>query len=116
MKKHCKYLYLIGFISLISCRVLASSAADIDEHHDNVMDAVAQGLIQPFSALQHKVRQQLLARIIRVELDKGDNEWIYELKLIDSNNNIIKVEYEARTLKMIEIKGRHLESVLKVPK
>ena len=116
MKKHCKYLYLIGFISLFSCRVFATPTSDIDEHHDNVMDAVAQGLIQPFSALQHKVHQQLLARIIRVELDKNDDEWTYELKLIDGNNNIIKVEYEARTLKMIEIKGRHLESVLKVPK
>ncbi|OBU16340.1 hypothetical protein AYY19_04060 [Photobacterium aquimaris] len=116
MKKHYKYLYLIGFISFFSYQVVAAPTTDVDEHHDNVMDAVAQGLIQPFSALQHRVHQQLLARIIRVELDKDDNEWIYELKLIDANNNIIKVEYEARTLKMIEIKGRHLESVLKVPK
>lgn len=69
--------------------MFASPTADIDEHHDNVMDAVAQGLIQPFSALQHKVQQQLLARIIRVELDKDVDEWIYELKLIDGNNNII---------------------------
>ena len=44
------------------------------------------------------------------------DEGIYEGKLIDGNINIIKDEYEARTLKMIEIKGRHLESVLKVPK
>ncbi|MCW8329981.1 PepSY domain-containing protein [Photobacterium sp. SDRW27] len=92
----------------------AAPTLEIDEDHDDVMEAVQQGLIQPFSALQATVSKQLNGRIIKVELEEDDDIWIYELKLIDSNNNIVKVEYEAKTLSIIEIKGRGLENVIKV--
>ncbi len=71
-------------------------------------------LIQPFSALKATVSKQLHGRIIKVELEEDDDIWVYELKLIDPNNNIVKVEYEAKTLSIIEIKGRNLENVIKV--
>ena len=92
----------------------ATPLLEIDEDHDEVMEAVRLGLIQPFSALQTKVNQQLNGRIIKVELEEDDDIWIYELKLIDPNNNIVRVEYEAKTLSIIEIKGRGLENVIKV--
>ncbi len=81
---------------------------------DDVMQAVQQGLIQPFSSLQSKVNEQLHGRIIRVELEEDDDIWIYELKLIDPNNNIVRVEYDAQTLTILEIKGRGLENIIKV--
>ncbi|MGF1717043.1 PepSY domain-containing protein [Photobacterium chitinilyticum] len=92
----------------------ATPTLEIDEDHDDVMEAVQQGLIQPFSALKATVSKQLHGRIIKVELEEDDDIWVYELKLIDPNNNIVKVEYEAKTLSIIEIKGRNLENVIKV--
>ncbi|GAL02701.1 arginine/ornithine antiporter ArcD [Photobacterium aphoticum] len=60
------------------------------------------------------VSKQLHGRIIKVELEEDDDVWIYELKLIDPNNNIVRVEYEAKTLTILEIKGRGLENIIKV--
>jgi len=37
---------------------------------------------------------------------------VYELKLVHKNS-VIKVEYNAATLEMIEIKGRNLHDVIK---
>ncbi|PSW21831.1 hypothetical protein C9I98_00765 [Photobacterium sanctipauli] len=91
-----------------------SIEVEIEEDHDDVMHAVQQGLIQPYSELQKVVAKQLNGRIIRVELEEDDDVWIYELKLIDPNNNIVKVDYEAKTLTIVEIKGRGLENVIKV--
>lgn len=85
---------------------------EFDEDQDEVFDAVQQGLIQPFSALYKTVDQQLNGRLIKVELEEDDDQWIYELKLVH-DNNIIKVEYNATTLEMIEIKGRSLHDVIK---
>ncbi|MGF1683846.1 PepSY domain-containing protein [Photobacterium minamisatsumaniensis] len=109
-----KFLTLFLLALLLTSKAYASVELEIDEDHDDVMQAVQQGLIQPYSALQEVVSKQLRGRIIKVELEEDDDIWIYELKLIDPNNNIVKVEYEAKTLSIIEIKGRALENVIKV--
>ncbi|MEZ8825134.1 PepSY domain-containing protein [Vibrio amylolyticus] len=85
---------------------------EFDEDQDEVYDAVQQGLIKPFSDLYETVDEQLHGRVIRVELEEDDDEWIYELKLVHEQN-VIKVEYNATTLEMIELKGRNLHDVIK---
>ncbi|WP_299012938.1 PepSY domain-containing protein [uncultured Photobacterium sp.] len=116
MKKKYRYSALLGLIGLLALNANASPHLEIEEDHDDVMKAVEQGLIQPFSELQEKVAREINGRIIKVELDEDDDIWVYELKLIDANNNIIKVKYEAKTLSIIEIKGRKLENIIKVSK
>ncbi|MCK6265822.1 hypothetical protein KP803_21405 [Vibrio sp. ZSDE26] len=85
---------------------------ELDEDQDEVYEAVQQGLIKPFSELYDTIDRQLHGRLIRVELEEDDDEWIYELKLVHEQN-VIKVEYNATTLEMIEIKGRNLHDVIK---
>ncbi|WP_394248592.1 PepSY domain-containing protein [Vibrio profundi] len=85
---------------------------EFDEDQDEVYDAVQDGLIRPFSELYQAIESQLNGRVIKVELEEDDDEWIYELKLVH-DNNIIKVEYNATTLEMMEIKGRNLHDVIK---
>lgn len=85
---------------------------DIDEDQDEVYDAVQAGLVKPFSDLYAMVEKDFHGRIIKVELDEDDNEWTYELKLVH-DNNVIKVEYNAATLAITEIKGRDIRAALK---
>jgi len=85
---------------------------EIDEDQDEVYEAVQQGKIQPFSALYAAVESQLNGRVIKVELEEDDDEWIYELKLMH-DNNVIKVEYNATTLELMELRGRNLNNVIK---
>lgn len=109
------YIYiLISFIFFASSSAWATTPElDVEEDHDDVLEAVEQGLIQPYSSLLILVGDQLDGRVIRVELEEDDDEWIYELKLLDTANNIVKVEYDAKTLRIIQIKGRNLENVIK---
>ncbi|BCL69231.1 hypothetical protein TUMSATVNIG1_11740 [Vibrio nigripulchritudo] len=85
---------------------------EIDEDQDDVYEAVQEGRIQPFSALYKAVAEQLNGRVIRVELDEDDDQWIYELRLVH-DENVIKVEYDASTLELMQIKGRNLNQVIK---
>lgn len=85
---------------------------DIDEDQDEVYDAVQAGLVKPFSELYAMVEKDFHGRIIKVELDEDDNEWTYELKLVHESN-IIKVDYDAATLAITEIKGRDIRAALK---
>ncbi|SON48877.1 PepSY domain-containing protein [Vibrio tapetis] len=85
---------------------------EIDEDQDEVYDAVREGKIQPFSALYAAIGAQLNGRVIKVELEEDDDEWIYELKLMHENS-VIRAEYNAATLELMELRGRNLNSVIK---
>ncbi|RJX65056.1 hypothetical protein DZ860_22790 [Vibrio sinensis] len=85
---------------------------EFEEDQDEVYQAVKRGYIRPFSEMYAAVERDLKGRIISVELEEDDDEWIYELKL-NHKNNIIKVEYDAQTLKMLMIKGRDFHQALK---
>ncbi|KLV05442.1 hypothetical protein ABT56_12105 [Photobacterium aquae] len=107
-------IIITALLLLFSSLSFAAVELEIEEDHDDVMHAVEQGLIQPYSSLQETVARQLHGRIIKVELEEDDGIWVYELKLLAPDNRIIRVEYEAKSLSMIEIKGRGLENIIKV--
>lgn len=85
---------------------------EFDEDQDEVYRAVQKGYIRPFSEMYKAVENDLYGRIIKVELEEDDDEWIYELKIL-FNDSVIKVEYDAATLEMLEIKGRNFNKALK---
>ncbi|MBO1389123.1 hypothetical protein BVJ66_11495 [Vibrio cholerae] len=85
---------------------------EIDEDQDDVYRAVQKGLIRPFAELYATVDQQLNGRLIKVELDEDDDEWIYELKLV-YDNQVFRVEYNAATLELMSIRGRNVIRAIK---
>lgn len=85
---------------------------EFDEDQDEVYEAVKRGDVRPFSEMYAVVERDLHGRIIQVELEEDDDEWVYEIKL-NYENNIIKVEYNAQTLEMLQIKGRNIRQALK---
>ncbi len=85
---------------------------EFGEDQDKVYRAVKNGDIRPFSELYTTVEKDLYGRIIKVELEEDDNEWIYELKIL-FDNSVLKVEYDAATLEMLEVKGRNFNKALK---
>ncbi|EDP60279.1 membrane protein [Vibrio sp. AND4] len=88
------------------------TSVEFDEDQDKVYRAVQKGYIRPFSDMYEAVESDLYGRIIKVELEEDDDEWVYELKILFSNS-VIKVEYDAATLEMLEIKGRNFNKALK---
>lgn len=85
---------------------------NINEDQDDVYQAVKDGKIRPFSELYDQVEADLSGRIIKVELEHDDDEWIYQLKIIH-DGTIVQAEYSASTLEMRLLKGHDLKSVLK---
>ncbi|WP_159652394.1 PepSY domain-containing protein [Vibrio atypicus] len=98
--------------ALVQDVIKPGAEIDFEEDQDEVYDAVKKGYIRPFSEMYAAVERDLHGRIIEVELEEDDDIWVYELKL-NYQNNIIKVEYNAQTLEMLLIKGRHFKKALK---
>ncbi|AVP82777.1 PepSY domain-containing protein [Aeromonas hydrophila] len=73
-----------------------------------LQQAVSEGRVRPFHEVM-EVASRLPVRVLRVDLGEEDGIWLYELKLIDSDNSVIKVGYRADNLEMVWLKGHHLE-------
>lgn len=73
-----------------------------------LQQAVSEGRVRPFHEVM-AVASLLPVRVLRVDLGEEDGIWLYELKLIDSENSVIKVGYRADNLEMVWLKGHHLE-------
>lgn len=97
---------------LIQDAYKAGTHVEIDEDQDEVYAAVRQGKIRPFSELYATIDKQLNGRVIKVELDEDDDEWIYELKLV-YDNKVMRVEYNATTLELMSIRGRNVLEIIK---
>lgn len=106
----------IMVIGLLSAQTGADPLPELeldDDVQDTALAATQAGLIQPYSKLLQQVEQDFNGRIIEVELDEDDGIWEYELKLLGAANNVVKVKYNATTLKILKIKGHDLDSVLR---
>ena len=73
-----------------------------------LQQAVSEGRVRPFHEVM-EVASLLPVRVLRVDLGEEDGIWLYELKLIDSENSVIKVGYRADNLELVWHKGHHLE-------
>lgn len=76
--------------------------------------ALAQGQVRPFNEVMQQARA-LPGQLLKVDLLERDGCWVYELKLLDQTRNIIKVGYRADSLRMIYLKGHHLEDLFMRP-
>ena len=64
-----------------------------------LQQAVSEG-VRPFHELM-EVASRLPVRVLRVDLGEEDGVWLYELRLIDEENSVIKVGYRADNLEMV---------------
>eukprot|EP00487_Bulimina_marginata_P004651 TRINITY_DN2149_c0_g1_i1.p1 TRINITY_DN2149_c0_g1~~TRINITY_DN2149_c0_g1_i1.p1 ORF type:complete len:116 (-),score=26.32 TRINITY_DN2149_c0_g1_i1:228-575(-) len=100
----------------ITSRVMAMPQVKYDEDLDEVQAAMAANQISPFVELLAIIERDYKGRVIRVELEReddyGDN-WIYELKILDEDRNVLKADFDAKTFRLLKIKGHKLERFFK---
>jgi uncharacterized membrane protein YkoI len=85
--------------------VRADDDADAEE-------AVEQGAVAAPPALFERIAADFGGRVLRLELEHEDDgrDWVYDVKLLLADGQVIKVEYDAVTLEILEVKGRRHES------
>ncbi|MFQ1654193.1 PepSY domain-containing protein [Aeromonas veronii] len=80
-----------------------------------LQQAVHEGRARPFHEMM-EVAARLPVRVLRVDLGEEDGIWLYELRVIDRENSVIKVAYRADNLELVWAKGHHLERLFEPPK
>ena len=72
--------------------------------------ALQAGEIVPLNDLLARIRKDFAGRLLQVELEQEDiaegSGWVYEAKVLTPEGNVLKLEYDARSLELLEIRGR----------
>ena len=95
--------------SLVLAVVLAWPAAwagDKDDH-ERARAAVQAGEVLPLATVLERLKRSHPGQVLELELERDDGRWIYEVKLLQADGLLLKLDVDARTAQVLKIKRRH---------
>lgn len=97
-------------VTLAVTLALVPMAAHADRRdHERARAAVQAGQLMPLPALLEKLQRQVPGQVLEVELDEEHGRWVYELKLLQPGGRLLKLEVDAATGQVLQMKRRKPE-------
>ncbi len=93
----------VGAIALLPHAVSGDERGRACERgQDCALGAFKDGEIQPLSAVLAAAREKMPGEVVKIELEREDGAWVYEIKILTSSGRRRKLEINARTLAIIK--------------
>lgn len=80
----------------------APALADASEQ-DEARQALERGEIRPLTQVLDAARKALPGDVVKIELDRDDGRWTYEIKILTAAGERREVEIDASSLQVLEI-------------
>lgn len=86
--------------------LLGPALAGDKDDHNRVRAAVEAGEILPLPALLEQLQRTHPGQVLELELEKEDGRWIYEVKLLQPDGRLLKLELDARNAQVLKQKEK----------
>ena len=101
-----KFIFYIFFLLVITFGFEISNAQIND--HEKAIEAVKSGEILPLDQILLNIRNQFDGRVLAINLK--DNEqglfgWVYDIRMINSYNEVINLRVDAGTSTVLMVEG-----------
>jgi len=95
-------------LALLALAALALSPAWSSDRrdHERVRAAVEAGQVLPLPTLLERLRRTHPGRVLELELEREHGRWRYEVKLLQPNGQLLKLEVDAATAQVLEAKRK----------
>ena len=100
---------LIIAVVLIAAFAAVNVFADDAQDHDRARRALGAGEIMPLSRILDQVERDNPGRVLEVELEREDDRWLYEIKLLQDGGRVLKLKVDARDARVLGVKGHSAE-------
>ena len=97
--------------------------ASENRDHERARAAVEAGQILPLPTLLDRLRRTHPGQVLELELERDDGRWIYEVKLLQADGQLLKLEVDAATGQLLQVKrkaerkpGRKVETSKELPR
>lgn len=79
---------------------------DDDDDHDRARRAVEQGRALPLRVVLDQVERQFQGRAVNVELERERGRLIYEIRLLQADGRVVKLEVDAASGAVLKVKQK----------
>ncbi len=88
--------------------VLALPATWAEDRHDHerARAAVQAAQVLPLSVVLERLQRTHPGQVLELELEREDGRWIYEVKLLQAQGQLLKLAIDARTAQVLEVKPK----------
>lgn len=74
--------------------------------HERARQAVQAGQVLPLRTVLERLEREQPGQVLEVELEQDGGVWIYEVKLLRTGGQLVKLKLDARTAALLESKAR----------
>jgi uncharacterized membrane protein YkoI len=101
---------VLVFALILTLALLAMTSLAVADEHARDDDAAPQaGEVVPLDDLLARIREDFHGSILKVELEqewrRDGRIWVYEAKILTPQGDVLKLEYDAKSLELLERKG-----------
>lgn len=97
----------LGLTCALSLTLLAVSIqAQASASHEQALQAVQSGQVLPLSAVLQKLQASHPGQVMELELEKHQDRWTYDIKLLQPSGRLIKLKVDARSGEVLSSKTR----------
>ena len=133
--------FLIGCALIQLNLLLPASAVSEETDHDRARHALMAGKIASLTKVLEKARQLYMGTVLNVELESdeekvwtggidkehgyregagygrkpGNVSFVYVISLLSPQGNVLRLEFDAKSMELLAVKGRDSESSRRIP-
>lgn len=91
---------------LAAAGTLPVAAAGGRDDHERARAAVQAGEVLPLPALLERLQRTHPGQVLELELEREDGRWIYEVRLLQPDGQLLKLEVDAHTAQVLEARRK----------
>lgn len=94
---------LVGALGAALLPTGASYGGESD--HEQARHALEAGEILSLRTVMDQVERDYPGQIVKIEFERDDGVWLYEIKVLQSGGRLVKMKIDARDGTVLKIKG-----------
>lgn len=91
------------------CSVLLTHGTLLADDHELARQALEQGQILPLREVLGRVEQQYAGQVVKIEFEREDGRFIYEIRLLQTDGRVAKLEVDATNGEVLKIKRKKMK-------
>ena len=92
---------------LLACSLGAAPAwSGGRDDHERALQAVQSGQVLPLTTVLERLGREHPGQVLEVELEREAEQWIYEIKLLSADGQLMKLKLDAGTAEVLRMKVR----------
>ncbi|MBA4326889.1 MAG: peptidase [Polaromonas sp.] len=90
---------------LVGGLALLPAWSDSKDDHNRARQALQAGQVLPLGKVLERLERDHPGQVMEVELEQEEGRWIYEVKLLQPQGQLVKLKLDARTAALLSAKG-----------